>query len=97
MANNEPGCLGRYNFKNIVRFAEMRYVEGVKTLDLLQQARSDTELEEVALVCMLDIKDELVLNIELNCRYARDCKVTNCRNRLRKLIEAELKLKKFNH
>lgn len=69
----------------------MRFVEGYSTISLLQQARSKTEREEVALVCMLDIEDELVLNIELDCRYASDCKVTNCRDKLRKLIEAELK------
>lgn len=93
----QPGCLGRYNFEHIVRFAEMRYVEGYNTIDLMQQARSDTEREEVALVCMLDIKDDLVRNIQLNCRYARKCKVTNCRSILKRLIEAELKLNKFSH
>lgn len=97
VANKNPSCFGHYNFEHIVHFAKMRFIEGYSTINLLQQAHSDTEREEVALVCMLDIKDELVLNIELNCRYASNCKVTDCRNRLRRLIEAELKLKKISH
>lgn len=91
MTSDNPGCFGHYNFEHIAYFAKKRFVDGDSTISLLQQARSDTEREEAALVCMLDIEDELVLNIELDCRYASDCKVTNCRDKLRNLIEAELK------
>lgn len=97
VANKHSGCIGHYDFEHIVQFAKMRYVEGCSTISLLQQARSETEREEIALVCMLDIEDEHVLNIELNCRYARDCKVTDCRERLRGLIEAEITLTKIKH
>ena len=97
MAKSNPGCFGHYDFNHIAQFARKRFVEGQSTISLLQQARSDTEREEAALVCMLDIEDEFVLDIELDCRYASDCKVTNCRDRLRKLIEAELKSQKPNH
>jgi hypothetical protein len=40
---------------------------------------------------MLDVDDAIVLDVKLDCRYANDCKVTNCRDKLRKLIETELK------
>jgi len=60
--------------------------------NLLKQARSETEREVIALVCMLDIEDEFVLDIKLDCCYAHDCKITNCRDKLRKLIETELKV-----
>jgi len=59
---------------------------------LLEQARSETEREVIALVCMLDIEDKFVIDVKLDCRYADDCKVTNCRDKLRKLIETELKV-----
>jgi len=97
MTSNNPGCFGHYDFDHIAHFAKKRFVDGCSTISLLQQARSDTEREEVALVCMLDIEDELVLNIDLDCRYARDCNITNCRDMLRELIEAELKAKGVNH
>lgn len=92
MANHSPGCFGSYDFDNIAHFAKKRFVDGHSTISLLNQASSETEREEIALVCMLDIDDEIVLDINLGCRYANDCKVTNCRDKLRNLIETELKL-----
>jgi hypothetical protein len=97
MASRNPGCFGHYDFDHIAHFAKLRFVDGYSTITLLQQARSETEREEAALVCMLDLEDNLVLNVELDCRYANDCKITNCRDKLRKLIEAELKSRVRNH
>ena len=95
MANHSPGCFGKYDFYNIAKFAKKRFVDGNSTISLLNQARSETEREEIALVCMLDIDDKIVIDVKLDCRYADDCKVTNCRDKLRKLIEAEIKLSKI--
>lgn len=90
MANRSPGCFGNYDFDNIAEFARKRFIDGQSTIKLLQSAKSQTEKEEIALVCMLDVEDEVVLDIQLDCRYADDCKVTNCRDKLRRLIETEL-------
>lgn len=92
MAHHSPGCFGSYDFNHITNFAMKRFVDGENTISLLNQARSKTEREEIALVCMLDIDDEFVLDVKLDCRYADDCKVTNCRDKLRKLIETELEV-----
>ena len=92
MTNYSPGCFGKYDFDNIAKFAKKRFVDGNSTISLLQQARSQTEREEIALVCMLDVDDTIVLDINLDCRYSDDCKVTNCRDKLRKLIETELEV-----
>ena len=96
MVDRNPGCFGHYDFDHIARFAKIRFVDGSSTISLLQHAQSETEREEAALVCMLDVEDEFVLNVELDCRYANDCKITNCRDKLRKLIEAELENVKSN-
>lgn len=92
MSDNHPRCIGHYNFDHIVQFAKMRYIDGCSTIKLLQQVQTDTEREEVALVCMLDIEDDVVTNIRLNCRYSRYCQVKNCRDRLRFLIGERLKM-----
>jgi len=94
MANFNPGCFGHYNFDHIADFAKRRFIDGYSTINLLQQAKSETERQEAALVCMLDVEDDLVIDVDLDCRYANDCKKTNCRDKLRKLIEAELKFSK---
>ncbi len=95
MANHSPGCFGKYDFDNIAKFAKKRFVDGNSTISLLEQARSQTEREEIALVCMLDVDDKVVIDVKLDCRYADDCKVSNCRDKLRKLIETELKVSKI--
>jgi len=91
MANRNPGCFGHYDFDSIADVARKRFIDGCSTVSLLEQAQSETEREEVALVCMLDVEDKTVLDIQLDCRHADDCKVTNCREKLRRLIETELK------
>ena len=91
MVNRSPGSFGHYDFDHIADIAIKRFVDGCNTISLLKQAQSETEREEIALVCMLDVDDEIVLDVQLDCRYADDCKVTNCRDKLRKLIEAELR------
>ena len=91
MVNRNPGCFGHYDFDHIADFAKKRFVDGCSTISMLTQAQSETEREEIALVCMLDVDDEIVLDVQLDCRYADDCMVTNCRDKLRKLIEAELR------
>lgn len=90
MPNRSPGCFGNYDFDHIAHYAKRRFVDGCNTISLLAEANSETEREEIALVCMLDVEDDLVLDIHLDCRHANDCKVTNCRQKLRHLIEDEL-------
>ena len=91
MVHHNPGCFGHYDFDHIADFARKRFIDGCNTISLLKQARSQTEREEIALVCMLDVEDKYVLAMDLECRYADECKITNCRDKLRKLIEAELR------
>jgi hypothetical protein len=82
--------MGNYDFEQIAYFARKRFVEGCDTVDLLSQARSDTEKEEIALVCLLDVEDAQIRDIGLSCRYADRCKVTDCRARLKQMIQADL-------
>jgi len=85
-----PMCLGSYDFEHIAYFARKRFVEGYDTISLLQQASSQREKEEIALVCMLDVDEAFVRNLSLGCRHADACEVTDCRDRLRGMIERDL-------
>jgi len=85
-----PRCLGSYDYEHIAFYAHKRFVEGVDTISLLQQAATQREKEEIALVCMLDIEDGVINRLELNCRHAQTCEVTDCRDRLRHLITRDL-------
>lgn len=90
MAYYVPGCLGNYDFDHIAHYAKKRFVEGCDTVSLMEQASTDREKEEIALVCLLDVDEELVRDINLSCRHAENCQITSCRARLRKMIEAEI-------
>jgi hypothetical protein len=82
--------MGRYDFERIAHFARRRFVDGLDTVALLQQASSQREKEEIALVCMLDVEEGVIRDLRLDCRHADACAVTDCRDRLRDLIERDL-------
>lgn len=90
MACSMPGCLGDYDFDHIAYFAHKRFVEGFDTVTLMQQATSEKEKEEIALVAMMDIEDNVIQDLKLCCRHADACEVTVCRQVLKKLIEEQL-------
>ena len=85
-----PGCLGNYDFDHIALFARKRFIEGNDTMTLMEQAQTEREKEEIALVCMLDIEDDQIRDLNLICKYSDTCKLTNCREKLRNLISQEL-------
>lgn len=90
MTCRNPRCLGDYNFEEIAFFAKKRFVEGCNTVELMEAARSEREKEEIALVCLLDVEDDKIRDLRLCCRYAGECKVLDCRDRLKQMIEGEL-------
>ena len=90
MAYYNPDCLGNYDFERIAYYAKKRYLEGWNTVALLQQAESQCEKEEIALVSLLDVEDDDIRNLELSCRHATRCRVMDCRDRLKKLIKEEI-------
>lgn len=90
MVCSTPGCLGNYDFDHIAFFARKRFIEGYDTITLMEQARSEREREEIALVAMLDIEDGIIQDLALCCRHADVCKVTICREKLKKMIEEDL-------
>ena len=96
MVCHNPGCLGNYDFDQIALFARKRFVEGCDTVALLQQARSEREKEEIALVSLLDVEDHRLRELELSCRYDGQCKVTTCRDKLKKMIEEELAIQRVH-
>lgn len=85
-----PSCLGNYDFEHIARFAKKRFIDGFGTVALLEQAQSQREKEEIALVCLLDVEDHVLKDLRLDCRHADQCKATDCRERLKKIIQQDL-------
>jgi hypothetical protein len=90
MVCHNPNCLGNYDFDRIADFARKRFVEGHNTVTLLERAESEREKEEIALVCLLDVEDNEVRDLQLCCWHSGPCTVTDCREKLKVMIEEEL-------
>ena len=90
MACQNPRCLGNYDFDRIAFFARKRFVEGCNTVTLLEQAESECEKEVIALVCLLDVEDNKIRDLQLSCKHADLCKVIDCRDKLKIMIEEDL-------
>jgi len=90
MSCHVPGCMGNYDFDDIVEFAIRRFVDGFSTIDLLEQASTEREKEEIALVSLLDVEDDNIRDLHLCCKHSAHCKVLDCRARLKRIIEQEL-------
>lgn len=90
MVCKKPECLGNYDFDKIAYFARKKFIEGYSTIELLNLAASEYEKEEIALVCLLDVDDDKIHDLQLTCKYAGECKTINCRSRLKRMIEEEL-------
>lgn len=82
--------MGKYDFDKIAFFAKKRFVEGCNTIELLEAAESEREKEEIALVSLLDIEDDEIQDLQLSCKHAGQCKVIDCRDKLKKMIAKEL-------
>ena len=94
MGCRDQSCLGKYDFDNIVSFAKKRYVEGCSTIELMEQAGSEREKQEIALVSLLDVEDDRIRDLRLSCIYEGECKVIDCRAKLKKMIEEKLAIQK---
>ena len=93
MSCSNSKCIGNYDFEQIASYAKKRFVDGVNTIELMDSAKSELEKEEIALVGLLDIDDDEILELKLSCKYAGKCKTIDCRDRLKKIIDVELNKK----
>ena len=96
MTCQNPRCLGNYDFDQIAYFAKKRFVDGITTVALLEQAGSDREKEEIALVCLLDVEDDEIRDLQLCCTHTHTCEVIDCRDKLKEIIEEELSQQAFS-
>ncbi len=86
-----PGCAGDFDFEHIAAVAKKRFVEGFDTVELLQQATTDKEKEEVVLISLLKIEDDQIKELNICCDQEINCQVLDCRRRLKQLLEKQLK------
>lgn len=89
MPCNNPGCMGNYDFDHIVFFAKKRFIEGYSTIELMKIAKSEQEKEEIVLVCLLDVDNGKIQDLQLSCKHSGQCKTIDCRDKLIKMLGGE--------
>ena len=64
MSKSISSSLAELNFYHLVYYAHKKFYEGVSTIELLQQASSEQEREEISLVAMLEVEGNLMLELK---------------------------------
>ena len=80
-------CLGYYDFDQVVVFAKQKFIDGYSTIDLLKNAKTQKERDEVTLIAFFDLDVDCVTELSLHCRFAEVCTVKNCWQTFKGMIE----------
>lgn len=69
MAKSISSSLAELDFYHLVYYAHKKFYEGVSTIELLQQADSEQEREEISLVALLEVEGNLTLELKHQKQY----------------------------
>ena len=89
MRCSNPACINRYRYKQIAFYARRRYVDGVNTIVLLCDAKSEGEKALIILASLLDLDDGRVRELIPGCSRKCQCRMLALRDRLRAMIAQE--------
>lgn len=89
MPCQNPGCMRKYDFDHIAFYARKRYVEGISTIVLLCNAKTDGEKTLIILASLLDLDDDKIRELQPYCSGQCQHLMFDLRDRLRLMIEQE--------
>ena len=89
MPCQDPGCIRQFDFEHIAYYARKRYVEGISTIVLLTNARTEAEKSLIALASLLDLDDDKIRELKPYCSQKCQQLMFDLRDRLRLMIKQE--------
>lgn len=89
MPCQHPGCMRKYDFDHIAYYARKRYVEGISTIVLLCNAKTECEKTLIVLASLLDLDDDKIRELKPYCSETCRRKMFDLRDRLRSMLEQE--------
>jgi len=97
MPCQKTGCLRQCSYEQLAYYARKRYVDGIGTIELLRNARSDEDKSLIALASMLDLDDDRIRELKPYC--SRECQslMFEMRDRLRAMVEDSLRTRRQYH
>lgn len=69
MITDSSSTLPELNINNLIHYAYKRYIENVQTIELMQQATTNQQKEEIALIALFDVKDDLNISLSFHKPY----------------------------
>ena len=89
MPCQHPGCMRNCDFEGIAHYARKRYVEGVSTIVLLCDAKTEGEKTLIVLASLLDLDDDKIRELKPYCSSQCQRLMFDLRDRLRLMLEQE--------
>ena len=89
MPCQNPDCIRQYDFDHIAFYARKRYVEGVSTIVLMCNAKTEFEKVLIVLASLLDLDDDNIRQLKPYCSAECQCMMFDLRDRLKLMIDQE--------
>ena len=89
MPCQHPGCIRKYDFDHIASYARKRYVEGISTIVLLCDAKTECEKTLIVLASLLDLDDDSIRELKPFCSGKCQRLMFDLRDRLKLMLEQE--------
>ena len=83
------GCMKQYDFDHIAFYARKRYVEGISTIVLLCNAKTESEKTLIVLASLLNLDDNEIRELKPYCSPKCQRLLFDIRDRLRLMLEQE--------
>ena len=83
------GCMRKYDFDRIAFYARKRYVEGISTIVLLSNAKTECEKALIVLASLLDLDDDRIRELKPYCSAQCQRLMFDLRDQLKSMIEQE--------
>ena len=83
------GCMRQYDFDHIAYYARKRYIEGISTIVLLTNAKTECEKALIVLASLLDLDDDRIRELKPYCSGQCHRLMFDLRDRLKLMIAQE--------
>ncbi len=87
------GCFCKYSVNELAGIAKKKFVDHRSTVDLMESASSETEMDEVTIISLFDVDDAVLVDLMKGKLEDERCSVVSCRKMLKRQIEGMIKTK----
>lgn len=86
MACTNSHCVCNSDFERIAFYARRRFLEGIDTITLMQQAINEQEKREIAYAALLDLDDDSIRELNLLACDNSGCRADSYRQELQQML-----------